>query len=296
MRGARSANRRALAPGGLRRARRAVLLASLLGPVVLLGLAVLAPAEVAEPPAQVTWVRLDDIIGPVSARYLLDAIKSAEKNDAAALVIELDTPGGLDTSMRQIIKAILASKVPVCVYVAPEGARAASAGVYISYSAHVAAMAPGTNLGAATPVSMGGGEMDTTMASKAKHDASAYLQSLAKLRGRNVEWAAQAVEEAVSLPAEDAVKANVVDLIATGPKDLLAKMDGRMTKVASDSSYVIRTAGAEIVQFSMSLRYRILSTLNNPNVAICFSSGLLRPVLRAFQPGVVLPGVLGASA
>ena len=301
MRRAGSGKGRALAPKrallpGFRRGGRAAVFALLLLPGLLFGLAFLAPApaEVAGEPARVAWARLDDIIGPVSARYLLDAIKSAEDRDVAALVIELDTPGGLDTSMRQIIKGILASRVPVCVFVSPEGARAASAGVYISYSAHVAAMAPGTNLGAATPVSMGGGAMDSTMASKVKNDASAYLRSLARLHGRNADWAARAVEEAVSLPAEEAVKENVVDFIATGRQDLLAKMDGRTTTVDSDSSYVIRTAGAEIVEYSMSLRYRILSTLNNPNVAyLLLLLGFYGLFFELSNPGVILPGVLG---
>jgi membrane-bound serine protease (ClpP class) len=196
--------------------------------------------------------------------------------------------------MRQIIKAILASEVPVAVYVAPEGARAASAGVYISYSAHVAAMAPGTNLGAATPVNLGGGEMDSTLAQKVINDAAAYIKSLARLRGRNQEWAERAVHEAVSLPAEEAVEENVVDLIATGPRDLLTKMEGRVVSVAADSARVIRTAEAEISEYPISLRYRILSALNNPNVAyILLMLGFYGLFFELSNPGAIFPGVIG---
>jgi len=245
----------------------------------------------------VLWARLDDVIGPVSARYLVDAIHAAEKQRAATLVIELDTPGGLDTSMRQIIKAILASEVPICVYVAPEGARAASAGVYIAYSAHVIAMAPGTNIGAASPVAFGGGQVDSTMLSKMKNDAEAYIKSLARLRGRNEIWATDAVAHAVSLPAEEAVSEHVADLIATGPRDLLAKMDGRQAKLGSEPDHVIRTSGAEIVQYRMSLRYRILSALNNPNVAyLLLLLGFYGLFFELSNPGAIFPGILGGMA
>jgi membrane-bound serine protease (ClpP class) len=245
----------------------------------------------------VLWARLDDVIGPVSARYLVDAMREAAKRRAAALVIELDTPGGLDTSMRQIIKAILASEVPVCVFVSPEGARAASAGVYIAYSAHVVAMAPGTNIGAASPVAFGGGQVDSTMLSKMKNDAAAYIKSLARLRGRNGNWAEEAVEHAVSLPAEEAVAQHVADFIATGPRDLLAQMDGRHTKIGDEPDTVIRTRGAEIVQYRMSLRYRILSALNNPNVAyLLLLLGFYGLFFELSNPGAIFPGILGGMA
>jgi membrane-bound serine protease (ClpP class) len=211
----------------------------------------------------------------------------------SALVVALDTPGGLDTAMRQIIKAILASRVPVCVYVSPEGARAASAGVYISYSAHVAAMAPGTNLGAATPVNMGG-EMDSTLTHKVVNDATAYIQSLARLRGRNAEWATRAVTEAVALPSEEAAEENVVDFVATGPRDLLRRMDGLTVRVAGDSTHVIRTEDAVISEYPMSWRYRILSALNNPNVAyLLLMLGFYGLFFELSNPGAIFPGVIG---
>jgi len=245
----------------------------------------------------VLWAQLDDVIGPVSARYLVDAMQDAKKRRAAALVIELDTPGGLDTSMRQIIKAILASDVPVCVFVSPKGARAASAGVYIAFSAHVVAMAPGTNIGAASPVAFGGGQVDSTMLSKMKNDAVAYIRSLARIRGRNGNWAADAVEHAVSLPAEDAVTQHVANFIATGPSDLLDKMDGLHTSVGSEPDYVIRTRTAEIVPYRMSLRYRILSALNNPNVAyLLLLLGFYGLFFELSNPGAIFPGILGGIA
>ncbi len=260
-----------------------------------------APATAAPPdtasasavPGFVLWAQLDDVIGPITAGYLTDAVRDADRRNANALVIELDTPGGLDTAMRQIIKSILASDVPVCVWVAPNGARAASAGVYIAYSAHVAAMAPGTNLGAATPVNLGGG-MDSTMAHKVTNDAEAYILSLARLRGRNEEWAAEAVRKAVSLPSGDAVKEHVVDFIARDPRELLEKMDGLTVKTATDSSFVIHTAGAEIREYPMSARYRALSILNNPNVAyMLLLLGFYGLFFELSSPGAIFPGVLG---
>jgi membrane-bound serine protease (ClpP class) len=249
-----------------------------------------------EPPESapvVLWATVEDVIGPISASYLVDAMAEAEARGAAALVIALDTPGGLDTAMRQIIKAILASPVPVCVYVSPEGARAASAGVYISYSAHVAAMAPGTNLGAATPVNLGG-EMDSTLTHKVVNDATAYIQSLARLRGRNEEWATRSVTEALSLPSEEAAAENVVDFVATGPRDLLTRMDGRMVRVAGDSIHVIHTGNAVISEYPLSWRYRVLSALNNPNVAyLLLMLGFYGLFFELSNPGAIFPGVLG---
>jgi len=271
---------------------------------VLLGAAAAAPASPSPPdtsataagPGFVLWAKLDDVVGPITAGYLTDAVKAADRRNADALVIEMDTPGGLDTAMRQIIKAILASDVPVCVYVAPNGARAASAGVYITYSAQVAAMAPGTNLGAATPVNLGGG-MDSTMAHKVANDAEAYIRSLARLRGRNEAWAAEAVRKAVSLPSQDAVKEHVVDFIARDPRDLLQKMDGLTVKTASDSSFVIHTAGAEIRDYPMSFRYQALSILNNPNVAyMLLLLGFYGLFFELSSPGAIFPGVLGGIA
>ena len=169
--------------------------------------------------------RLDGIIAPSTAEFIVGAIKKAEEGRAQAIVIELDTPGGLDLSMRVIIKEILRSPVPVIVYVSPSGARAASAGAFITIAAHVAAMAPGTNIGAAHPVQMGGGEMDEEMAKKVENDAAAYIRGLAERRGRNAKWAEKAVRKSVSITAKEAAKLKVIDLVADDFDDLLAKVD-----------------------------------------------------------------------
>ena len=243
--------------------------------------------------SHVCWLDVEDIIGPISADYIGEAIHQAETDEAQLLVIRLDTPGGLMVSMRTIIKSILASRVPVCVYVGPEGAHAASAGTFILYSAHVAAMAPGTNLGAASPVSSGG-EMDSTLASKAFEDAEAYIRSLARLRDRNEEWAASAVHSAKALPAEDALEAGVIDLMATGPEDLLSRINGRRTKVGEDSVYVINTGAAEIHYLGLSWRHRALAVLNNPTVAyLLLMLGFYGLFFELSNPGAVVPGVIG---
>lgn len=248
----------------------------------------------AEAGGTVLWIPLDDVIATVSAGYLVDGIHEAARRNARAAVIQLDTPGGLDPSMRRIIKAILASPIPVAVYVAPQGARAASAGVYIGYSAHVLAMAPGTNLGAATPVSMGG-KMDSTMTAKVTNDAEAYIRSLARLRGRNEAWAARAVRKAVSLPASDAVREGVADFVAADPRSLLSQMDGRVVQVAGDSAHVIRCARAEITEYRKSVRYQLLSILNNPNVAyMLLLLGFYGLFFELSNPGAIFPGVMGA--
>ncbi|HZI84959.1 MAG TPA: nodulation protein NfeD, partial [Casimicrobiaceae bacterium] len=187
-------------------------------------------------------------IGPATAQFITRGLDRADKDDAQLVVLEIDTPGGLDTSMREIIKAILASPIPVAVFVAPGGARAASAGTYILYASHVAAMAPGTNLGAATPVQLGAAETpsappkpstdgakeaptESTMTRKQTHDAAAYIRGLAQLRGRNADWAERAVREAVSLPANDALAQHVIDFVARDVAELAAKSDGRKVAV-----------------------------------------------------------------
>jgi len=252
-----------------------------------------APARAQGDPGDVHVLTVDDIVGPISARYLVEAIESAEEDGASALIIELDTPGGLITSMRSIIKAILGSSVPVCVYVAPEGARAASAGAFITISAHVAAMAPGTNIGAASPVNAGGA-MDSTLSSKAFNDAEAYIKALAARRGRNEEWAARAVTEAISVTAEEAVEKNVVDFIATSRADLLRRMEGLTVEVAGDTAHVIHVLGAPVVEQEITWRYRVLSILNDPTVAyLLLMLGFYGLFFELSNPGAIFPGVVG---
>jgi membrane-bound serine protease (ClpP class) len=254
-----------------------------------------ATPEQENPPGRVYFIPVADAIGPVTARFIVDGIHEAEAGRAQAAVIELDTPGGLDLSMRQIVKAILGASVPVVVYVAPSGARAASAGVFITLAAPIAAMAPGTNIGAASPVGMGGGPAgaDTTMTKKVTNDAVAYIRSLAERYGRNADWAEQAVRNGVSVPAEEALAKHVVDLIATSRTDLLEKIDGKTVRTV-DGDRVLRTAGAERVETRMNWRERLLAILTNPSIAyLLFLGGIMGIALELYHPGAILPGVVG---
>ena len=230
---------------------------------------------------------MEGAIGPASADFVRRALTRAEKDKAQLVILQMDTPGGLDTSMREMIKHILASPVPVATYVAPSGARAASAGTFILYASHHAAMAPGTNLGAASPVSIGGGggqeKKDAgpdTMTKKVTNDAVAYIRSLAQLRGRNADWGEKAVREAVSLPAEEAVKLKVIDHVAADVPDLLKKLG---------------KGDAQIVQVEVDWRTRILGVITNPSVAyILILLGIYALIFEFTNPGLVLPGVVGA--
>ncbi len=250
-------------------------------------------------------VRLDieGAIGPATSDYIVRALAAAAADNAELVLLRIDTPGGLDTSMRDIIKAILASPVPVVGYVAPNGARAASAGTYILYACHIAAMAPATNLGAATPVSLipnttqpGKGEAggDDAMAHKVVNDAVAYIRGLARLRGRNADWAEQAVREAASLEAAQALQLHVIDLIASDETTLLAKLDGRSVKLG-ESERPLHTAGIVLVPHAPDWRTRLLGTITDPNVAyILMLVGIYGLILEFYHPGAMLPGVAGA--
>jgi len=243
------------------------------------------------------------IISPVAGEYLGQAITKANSGEYDGLIIRLDTPGGLDLAMRDIIKDIMASKVPVIVYVSPPGARAASAGVFIGMSAHVLAMAPGTNIGAAHPVVLGGlpgigGDKDSKktadpMEAKMLNDASAYLKSISQQRKRNVDWAIKAVTKSDSIPAEEAVKLNVADFIAADMNDLLAKLDGREIPEMGKLS----TKGDTLVNFNSTPRQKFLATISDPNVAmILMSLGAAGLLIELYNPGLILPGVVGAMS
>jgi len=267
----------------------------------------------------VVLLTLDGAVSPATADYLVRGIRQAAEKNASLVVLRMDTPGGLDTSMRRVIKEMLASPVPVAVFVAPGGARAASAGTFILYASHVAAMAPGTNLGAATPVPVGiapGGEPgkppgkpadgaakkgepkeaeapEGAMTRKQVHDAAAYIRSLAQLRGRNAEWAERAVREAVSLSAEDALERRVIEVIAQDTNDLLAKLDGRKVAVQGVER-VLATRGAPVLALEPDWRSRLLAVIAEPSVAlILMMIGIYGLLFEFYSPGFVLPGVIG---
>lgn len=272
--------------------------------LLLLLLLGITPGGQAAPGA--VWVLgIDDAIGPASADYLVRSLGQAQAQGAQLVVIRMDTPGGLDSAMRQMIKVILASSVPVASYVAPSGARAASAGTYILYASHIAAMAPGTNLGAATPVRIGGapgtpsddkakGGDDETLARKQVNDAAAYIRGLAQMRGRNADWAEKAVREAVSLSANEALRLNVIDQVADDLPDLLRELDGKTLQVAGQPRQ-LQTAGASVVEHLPDWRTRVLAVITNPSVAlILIMIGVYGLLFEFMNPGSAVGGVVGA--
>jgi len=242
---------------------------------------------------QVDVIRINDAITPAVADFISKSIEQATKNRAECLVIEMDTPGGLDMSMRDIIKDIMNADLPVIVYVAPSGARAASAGVFITLAADIAAMAPGTNIGAAHPVAVGGGKMDRTMTDKVVNDAVAYIQSIAEKKGRNVKWAAQAVRESVSIPEKEALRIKIIDLIAKDLNDLLEKIDGKSVEKPR-GTIKLATKGLRTNVMEMGFRQRFLAVLSNPNIAyILMMIGLVGLYFELSNPGAIFPGVIG---
>jgi membrane-bound serine protease (ClpP class) len=300
-----------------------LLISVLLAGVLACAAAVAAPAPA---PAPITLLTIDGPIGPASADYVVRGIARAAREGSQLVILQIDTPGGLDLSMRIVIKAILNSPVPVASYVAPGGARAASAGTYIVYASHIAAMAPGTNLGAATPVQIGitgppkgergkpsdskdggsAGQADaaspSAMERKAINDAAAYIRGLAQLRGRNAEWGERAVREGISLSAEEALKAHVIDFVAPDVAALAARVDGSRLKVAgagvnaeATTEVQLHTAGAPRVNLLPDSRSRLLNVITNPSVAlILMLIGVYGLLFEFMSPGAVAPGVIGA--
>lgn len=262
------------------------------------GLVALAAACSSAPPeGGVHVLTADGVINPVMANYIERGIEQAEDRDAVAVVVRLDTPGGLDSSMRDIVQTINNADVPVIVYVAPSGARAASAGTFITMAGHVAAMAPNTAIGAAHPVGGGGEDIEGDLGDKVENDAVAYIRGIAELRDRNADWAERAVRRSVSVPENEAVELNVVDLVAPTTEQLLEAVDGRTVRLADERQVRLETAGAPLRENDMTLVEEFLLLLSDPNIAfILLSIGSLALVIEVFNPGALVPGITGAIA
>ncbi|GGB97048.1 serine protease [Novosphingobium endophyticum] len=270
-----------------------------------------AQGEVKQAPKTAYLLQIDGAIGPASASYIDHGMNRARDEGAHLIILEIDTPGGLSTSMREIIKDLLASPVPVVTYVHPSGARAASAGTYILYASHVAAMTPGTNLGAATPIQIGtmpagpgedkGKEKeDETKAQgsaaekKAVNDAVAFIRSLAEMRGRNAEWAEEAVREGASLPADAALKQDVIDIVAADMTSLLRQLNGKEVTI-NGANYRIDTTGIALTRLEPSWTNRLLAAITDPNVAlILMMIGIYGLIFEFMNPGALVPGTVGA--
>ena len=260
-------------------------------------LAVLTVFPVATVPGEfskiIDVIEINDPITPVISEFIIKSIEEAEADLSECIIIQLDTPGGLDLSMREIIKKILSSKIPVVVYVSPSGARAASAGAIITIASHIAAMAPGTNIGAAHPVNLGGGDMDKEMSEKVENDAAAYVESIAVKRKRNKEWAVKAVRESVSISETQALSKNVIDLISNDIQTLKFDLDGREVETSVGMKKLV-TKEAAINCKKMGVRENVLKALANPNIAyILFMIGLAGLYFELSNPGVIFPGVIG---
>jgi membrane-bound serine protease (ClpP class) len=288
-----------------------------LGALALIALPAASQSAGPAPGAAATLLQIEGAIGPATSRYFVRGLEAAQAHGSRLVILQIDTPGGLDSSMRDIIRAILASPIPVVTYVAPSGARAASAGTYILYASHIAAMAPATNVGAATPVSIGGEEAPasapagapgaaakdahtaepaTPMERKVVNDAVAYLHGLAELRGRNVQWAEQAVRGAASLTASEALQQHVIDVIARDIPDLLTQIDGREVRIAN-RAVKLATAGLGVERIDPDWRTKLLSVITHPTIAYgLLLIGLYGLLLEGYNPGVMFPGVIGVIA
>ncbi len=267
-----------------------------------------AGEQTAPAPGSIWVVEIDGAIGPATSDYILRGFKKAQESSASLIVIRMNTPGGLDTSMRDIIEGILGSDIPVVSYVSPKGARAASAGTYISYASHIAAMAPATNLGAATPVQIAApslpaapGEEEseearhgaTAMEKKIINDASAYIRGLAELRGRNIEWAEEAVRDASSLSASEALEMNVIDLIAEDIYELVNLLDGETVEI-NGTEMILALEGKDFHLLVPDWRTRVLTILTNPNLVLILGMiGIYGIILEFYNPGSMVPGVVG---
>lgn len=238
-------------------------------------------------------ISVDASINPATADFIHQSVDRAHEEGAECLVIKLNTPGGLLKSTREIVSDLLTARLPVVVYVAPAGAQSASAGAFITLAAHVAAMAPGTNIGAAHPVGMQGGEKDSIMNEKATNDAAAFIRTISEKRHRNIKWAEEAVRKSISITETEALKDSVIDLVARSVEDLLEKIDGRSVDV-NGSAVKLQTRGTEIVDIQMDWKFKILDILSDPNIAyILFMLGVYGLLFELYNPGAIAPGVIG---
>jgi len=278
-----------------------------LGPIALFAIAMAltnragtdrAGAQTNEPSAshRILIGRIEDAIGPVTKDYVHRVLETAAAEKAECVIFTMDTPGGLDASMRSIVKDILSSPVPVVVFVYPSGGRAASAGAIISLAAHIVAMAPSTNIGAAHPVSVGQGDVDEEMANKVTNDAAAYARGIAKERGRDVEWAEKIVRESISSTAEEALALGVIDLIASDLDSLVGKLDGRVVKIEG-AQRTLATKDAARIEVSPSIREKLLGKISDPNIAyLLLLLGIFGIFFELQNPGAIFPGVVGGIA
>ncbi len=265
--------------------------------LVALALVLAACAGPAAPRGAVHVLKAQGQVGPVMARYIDRGIDHAESSQAAAVVIMLDTPGGLSSSMDEIVKRIFGAEVPVVAYVWPPGGRAASAGTFIVMASHVAAMAPGTSIGAASPVAIGGEELDETLKDKATNDAAARIRDIALVRGRNADWAEAAVRQAASAGAQEALTLGVVEYVAPDLPSLLQQIDGREVMVQDGRRVVLSTASAPVVTNAMSPIERFLDLIGDPNIALLLLSlGSIALLYELISPGAIFPGVFGLIA
>ena len=245
------------------------------------------------PKPSIYLLQLNGIINPITSQYVVSGIEDAEAEGAECLILQLDTPGGLDTSMRDIIKKMLNSTIPIIVYVSPSGGRAASAGVFITLASNIAAMAPGTNIGAAHPVVMGGEEIDEVMKAKMENDATAYIKTIAEKRGRNTQWAEKAVRESVSITEQEAIEIGVIEFIANDVNELIEIINGVRVTTASGEK-VLNTKDAEIIPVKMTFKDLFLHSLTNPNVAYILLFLGIYGILGEFSnPGSFFPGIVG---
>ena len=245
------------------------------------------------PKSSIYLLQLSGIINPITSRYVVGGIEDAEAEEAECLILQLDTPGGLDTSMRDIIRKMLNSPIPIIVYISPSGGRAASAGVFITLASNIAAMAPGTNIGAAHPVVMGEGEIDEEMKAKMENDAAAYIKSIAEKRGRNVQWAEKAVRESASITEQEAIEIGIIEFIANDVEELIEIIDGVRVTTASETR-TLKTKGAEIIPVKMTFKDLFLHSLTNPNIAYVLLFLGIYGILGEFSnPGSFFPGIVG---